>query len=143
MTRFRDDSDWSPRLQRTLPSSVWHHHSPDRPGLQAAAGAIHPGPQRTLTHPDSGTVGGSLRNAPSAASTQAGRTQPEALDKRCLFLEHTRSLIPLLPQNPSNSLTFQEGPLLLCLVHSRHLTISGNSWNNYSILKSTKLRLRS
>lgn len=40
--------------------------------------------------------------------------QPEALDKRCLFLEHTRSLIPLLPQSPSNSLTFQGKKDLYC-----------------------------
>lgn len=44
---------------------------------------------------------------------QDGR-QPEALDKRCLFLEQTRSLIPLLPQSPSNNLTFQCKKDLYC-----------------------------
>lgn len=107
MIRFLDDSDWSPRLQRTVASGVWHNHSPDQPGLQADARAIHPGQRRTPTPADSGIMGGDLENTPFATSTQAGRVTPKALGKRCLFLEHTRNLIPLLPQSPSNSLTFQ------------------------------------
>ena len=126
-------------------SGVWHNHSADRPGLQAAAQAIHPGQRRTPTPPGSGIVGGGLGNAPSATSTQAGRTTAKGPGQEVPFpgayTQFNSTVTPKLQQQ--SHIPRQEGPLLLCLVHSRHLTITGNSWNNYSISKTTKLRLRS